>query len=234
MGWYKLAESLAAGSMGGKKIVFTEQLAQELGVSVGVFAGDPKKMRFVDAMPSLLPLEARTAHCAVAEFFVQRYRRENHRIPELWKMMDDVLHMMLDDIVNGGIVFKIRRHAIELPNGLRLRYPGLEDEDGSFSYMGGHGGKERVKIYGGLLTENVVQALARIVVTEQMQALREKFGYKVVLMTHDEIVCSVPEAQGEEALKNMLDVMKTPPTWAPGLPVSAEGGWNKSYGKAKK
>jgi hypothetical protein len=54
--------------------------------------------------------------------------------------------------------------------------------------------KEYVSIYGGLLTENVIQALARVIVAEQMLEIADK--WRVVTMTHDEVVCCRAEAEG--------------------------------------
>jgi DNA polymerase len=127
------------------------------------------------------------------------------------------------------------RHGILKPGGLTLRYPGLRpSEDGEgFSYMGGGGGKERVRVYGGALTENVVQSLARDVVAEQMTRITSEYGYRPALMTHDEIVCIVDAKEGGKALERMTEVMKVPPAWAIGLPLDAAGGIGRSYGDAK-
>jgi hypothetical protein len=58
-------------------------------------------------------------------------------------------------------------------------------------------------------------------------------GLKIVSAVHDEAVCVVPEADGPKALETMLRIMRTAPSWAPGLPLSAEGGFSRSYGAAK-
>lgn len=91
--------------------------------------------------------------------------------------------------------------------------------------------------------ENIVQALARIVVFDQMgriaQKLKEKGGNsngkirQVVLTVHDEVVVVVPEEEAEETKAMMEEMMKVRPAWAPDLPVDCEGGIGKSYGEAK-
>ena len=86
-------------------------------------------------------------------------------------------------------------------------------------------------VYGGKITENIVQALARIVVAEQMVKVGQR--YKTVLQVHDEIVCMVDEDEADEALAYIEDVMKTPPSWAPDLPVSCEAHIGKNYGEVK-
>ncbi|WP_462391108.1 DNA polymerase [Parasutterella excrementihominis] len=91
--------------------------------------------------------------------------------------------------------------------------------------------------------ENIVQALARIVVFDQMgriaQKLKEKGGNsngkirQVVLTVHDEVVVVVPEEEAEETKAMMEEMMRVRPAWAPDLPVDCEGGIGKSYGEAK-
>jgi DNA polymerase len=125
------------------------------------------------------------------------------------------------------------RHGLRLPNGVVMRYPGLkESDDHGYSYIGRYG-KGHVHLYGGLMTENVIQALARIVVGDQMLMLRGKYGYQPALMTHDEIALVVPDAEVELAKARMLEEMRTPPPWAVGLPLNAECGAGQSYGSAK-
>jgi DNA polymerase I-like protein with 3'-5' exonuclease and polymerase domains len=93
------------------------------------------------------------------------------------------------------------------------------------------------------MVENVVQALARIVVFEQMarvdKTLREYDDpangkrFKVVLTVHDEVVLVVPEEHGQWALEMVLAEMSKPPSWCSSLPVACEGDIGRSYGDAK-
>jgi DNA polymerase I-like protein with 3'-5' exonuclease and polymerase domains len=77
--------------------------------------------------------------------------------------------------------------------------------------------------------ENVVQALARIVVGEQMLEINKR--YPVVLTVHDAAVCVVHESEKDEALEYIIKVMSTAPEWAKGLPVACEANWGASYGE---
>lgn len=131
----------------------------------------------------------------------------------------------------GPIVFQ--HHSILLPNGLSLLYPNLrywEDPEGKNSgwLYGTNGVKHR--IYGGLLLENIIQALARVGVAEQL-AIIDREVAPVVTMTHDEVVALSPEHRAEEDHKAMIEIMSTPPSWAPDLPVAAEGGFARTYSK---
>jgi len=57
--------------------------------------------------------------------------------------------------------------------------------------------------------------------------------YKVVLQVHDEVVCMVDEAEAEEAKAFVEDVMRTPPAWAPDLPVNCEANMGVNYADCK-
>lgn len=77
--------------------------------------------------------------------------------------------------------------------------------------------------------ENIVQALARIIVGEQLLEIAKR--YKVATTTHDEVVAVIPEDEAEAGLEFMLEVMRKPPVWAPDLPLNASGGFAREYSK---
>lgn len=79
------------------------------------------------------------------------------------------------------------------------------------------------------MVENIVQALARIIVGEQMLKLRER--YRPVLTVHDAAVIVAPKDELNEALAFITQVMSTPPDWAMGLPVACEAKHGTSYGE---
>lgn len=131
----------------------------------------------------------------------------------------------------------------ELPSGRYLTYhkPLLTPSDRrqdtlSLSYEGwntnpksGPIGWIRMYTYGGKLTENVVQAVARDILAYAIVNL-EKAGYSVVMHVHDEIVAEVKEGFG--TIKEFEKIMSTLPAWAAGWPVKATGGWRrKRYSK---
>jgi DNA polymerase len=112
-----------------------------------------------------------------------------------------------------------------------LHYPKLNkalSEDGwdEWTYQSGDA---RKRIYGGLLCENLVQALARIVVMYQMLELSRDM--RIVMTTHDEIVACVPRHQADSAFGRMMAVMTTPPEWWADIPLAAEGGYADNYSK---
>jgi len=76
--------------------------------------------------------------------------------------------------------------------------------------------------------ENVCQALARIIIGEQMLMIARR--YKVVMTVHDSVVTCVPEAEADEARAFIEGCMRIRPKWAPGLPLNCESKMGKSYG----
>jgi DNA polymerase len=120
----------------------------------------------------------------------------------------------------------VTAHGIRLPNGLYIRYPKLQRGEKGFVYTSRKGVQP---LWGGAVVENVVQALARIIVGQQMLELAEH-GLRPVLTVHDAAVLVVKKAAVDIALKVVTGIMSTPPSWATGLPVACEAKYGESYG----
>lgn len=165
---------------------------------------------------------------------VDLYRNTNHKIPSLWEECDRAL-IHLAAWPTGAKEYSIGKHGclwitphgIRLPNGLHIRYPKLRKINDRFVYDSRKGPQS---IWGGAMVENVVQALARIIVGEQMLKIREA-GYRPVLTVHDAAVIVVKKSELEHALTTVTTVMSTPPSWAIGLPVACEAKYGESYGE---
>lgn len=159
---------------------------------------------------------------------VNIYRRVNSNIVAMWERLNIMLERMATDknlnYSIGPVTFKYK--MVTLPNGLALKYPGLALEERGVSYLSRNG---KTYIWGGMLLENIVQALARCVIAEQILQISPK--YFVGTMTHDEVVMVVPNQEIETAYKEVKQIMTTPPTWAPALPLAVEGGWDVRYSK---
>ena len=177
---------------------------------------------------------------------VKMYRKINKAIVDFWQTCEDVLL----DMARGGSgsfgpngVLQYEDTSIWLPNGMGLHYPGLRalwnsqtNELVGFKYKSNGADKH---IYGGLLCENIVQALAGVIIREEMvevdnlytkAKLRKGEIAKIATMTHDEIVSVVPERLAQKLLDGNLKIMKTTPAWAPDLPINAEAvGWAINY-----
>ena len=164
---------------------------------------------------------------------VYAYRNRYNAIVQQWATMESMITTMrtcrADEIDEYGPL-KFERGGILLPNNMRLRYPGLKripNKDNPDWIETVYNSTS--KIYGGLLTENVVQALARCVVAEQIAQVAWK--YKVVLMVHDEVILCTKTRDAKRAYETTLEAFHNPPTWAPDLPVAGEGGITNYYQK---
>jgi hypothetical protein len=237
------AQNFLKGVQGAPPITFTEVEAEIIGVDVNKFWQNESKIKQAQEIISRLPFEKLVVHCAVTDKIVRKWRDLNEPIVELWSTMEEVLEVMLEDDANYSFgpngCMRAVRHGIVLPNGLTLRYPGLmyQEEESlagpeGYSYLGQYG-KLRKHTYGGAMTENVVQALARLIVFEQMNHVRAVTGFVPSLFAHDEWSWIVPDGTAPWLLNVAKDTMKTPPRWAEGLPLSNEGGFHQSYGYAK-
>lgn len=168
---------------------------------------------------------------ATALSIVSQYRAMYPNIPQLWNAFKYHLFTMAvtnkDTRVPYGPLF-IKSKAIELPNGMHLNYPGLIYENGNHMY---NSGKTMIKTYGARLVENVVQALARTVIVEQMLTVHKMPEVSVVLQVHDEIISIGSNINPDETLDKIIDIMKTPPLWCSDLPLDAEGGHSQQYDK---
>jgi DNA polymerase len=176
-----------------------------------------------------------------AERIVGLYRGKYAYVADLWKQAQKALDKMAQGFESEfgiGVSLKCDSQGIHLPNGMIVRYNNLRKEDGQFVYDGRYG---PVKIYGGKVVENVVQALARIVVFDQMAKIDQwcrqqdtpERRYKVVLTVHDEVVVCAPTDKSQEVLQFMTQVMSSAPSWAVGLPVACEGDTGLNYGDCK-
>ena len=162
--------------------------------------------------------------------FVNTYRSTNYMIAALWQKMDHVLRAASVGQEGTYKCLSWGKDYIRLPNGMFLHYPALTvSENDQIEFYDKYGISY---IYGGLATENAVQALARIIVAEQMlDIIDADSDYNVMTMTHDEIVVICPDEKADKCLDDMLQIMRTPPTWAPDLPLDAEGGYAQDYSK---
>jgi DNA polymerase len=170
---------------------------------------------------------------AESQRVINVYRKVNHRIVALWqRLSSDLTRIALGQDTDYGL-YSVSRAGIHLPNGMMIRYPGLiQTSDGWIYNQKG----KLVRIYGGKAVENLIQALARIVVAEQMVRIDDavrRVGGQVWLMAHDEVCTVVPEQHALATKDRLLQIMSVPPAWAPDLPVAAEAGIGDNYAAAK-
>jgi DNA polymerase len=173
-----------------------------------------------------------------AKRIIDTYRLTYPKIVELWKDAGTALKAILQkqqtSLGRGGLLSVQGADGIILPNGLRLKYPNLrlyENEEGKAEIVyDTKKGKATIanRIYGGKVIENVCQALARIIIGEQMLMIAKK--YRVVMTVHDAIAIIVPAAEAEVAKEYVELCMRLRPQWALELPLNCEAGYGTSYG----
>ena len=167
---------------------------------------------------------------ATAQAIVMQYRSMYPNIPKLWSGMKDSLFQMLNPRSVGMMYgpLTIRSKALGLPNGMALNYPNLYFSAGQFMYSTE---RETIRTHGPRVTENVVQALARLVITDQMLEVQNLPEVDIVLQVHDEIIAIGSEYNADATMDKIIEIMRTAPEWCGDLPLDAEGGVSQIYDK---
>jgi DNA polymerase len=162
------------------------------------------------------------------------YRATYPRIAALWDRANKVLMaLMRQTTTHFGEheALTVDLFGIRLPNGMYIRYDNLRSTDtGSELIYDVKKGRAVIptRIYGGKVVENVCQALARIVIGEQMLKIAKK--YRVVMTVHDAVGAIAPIEQANEARAYVEKCMRTRPSWASTLPLNCESKIGASYG----
>jgi DNA polymerase len=175
---------------------------------------------------------------------VERYRSTYWAIPQYWKDVEAAFRSVVEvggSARVGHVVFASVEDRVEilLPSGRTLRYPKvrLEEGTGTIRYLDANGeeaeftrtgtslvyGSGRpIGIYGGKITENICQAVARDLLVEAILRVEAR-GIVVVAHIHDEIIAMVPIAEADAALAFVKQEMTRTVSWLPELPLGAEG-----------
>jgi DNA polymerase bacteriophage-type len=185
---------------------------------------------------------------AQSEQAVKAYRQEYVRVKESWYEFEraavEAIRVPSTAIRSGKVLFKAAKGALwmKLPSGRLICWqepkveaqltPWGELRDGvtirnqnTFTRKWG-----RNKLIGSSIFQSAVQGTARDFLTEAMLRL-ENDGFEVINSIHDEILLLVAEDQAESSLARVVEVMTTPPNWAPGFPLAAEGWVGPRYQK---
>jgi DNA polymerase len=168
-----------------------------------------------------------------AQRIIDTYRGTYPKITSLWAQGSASIEAMSKGRTakwgRVGVVTVVK-DGIVMPNGLTQRYPNLKkvlDKDGKSQYIY-DSRKSVAKLYGGKLTENICQGLARCIIGEQMLKIAKR--YRVVLTVHDAVACIAPKEEAEEAVAYVMECMRYVPDWATGIPLNCEAGYGESYG----
>jgi DNA polymerase len=178
---------------------------------------------------------------------VKCWRASNKRIVDLWYSIENAALQVVETgqmaIIKGLTIAREADYnnrqdflTITLPSGRKLFYvrPFIQiNEFGrqGLYYRGINQDTKKwtsIPTYGGKLTENIVQAIARDCLAESLKRL-EMAGYQTIMHIHDEAILDVPIEKAD--LKTVTDIMGQPISWAPGLLLSTDGYETEFYKK---
>ena len=236
LGWASFAAQLLVGFLGAPPVRYDKAFAKQLGVTaeyIEKFLAWDDNVKKLLEIPHICTMPELLIHCVAAKKIIDIYRATAYPVVGFWDMCSS---LMVTSLVEGNeFVYKcltFRKEEIVLPNGMSLLYPNLrqvtdkETKQKNWVY-----GKDETKLYAGKITNNVTQAVARIVMTDGM--LRTTKKYFVAGTVHDEQIVVVPDAEVEFAKTWVLAQMTMEPSYLPGIPLAADGGAHKRYGLAK-
>jgi DNA polymerase len=172
---------------------------------------------------------------------VWAWRRASPMVVKLWEGLETAA---LNAIRDPGMAqrYRLLSYVMEpdgvlycqLPSGRRIAYhrasigvgrfgkPNIVFWGNNSDRLKGPIGWIKMDTYGGKLTENATQAVARDILAHGMLGL-DAAGYPIVMHVHDEAIAEVPEGFG--SVEEYERIMSDMPTWARGWPIRAAGGW---------
>jgi len=235
LGWASFASQLLVGFLGAPPVRYSKDFAKALGVSseyAKEFASwDGNDTKLFD-IPHTCSDKDLLVHALAAKAIIDTYRQTAWPIVSMWGLFSELIHKCL--YMGKEYTYKcltFRKGEIELPNGMKLLYPNLRpelDEKGRTQWVYG---EHATKLYAGKITNNVTQALARIVMTDGMLRVAKK--YPIAGTVHDELIAVVPDEEVVDAKTWVLAQMTMEPSYMPGIPLAADGGAHRRYGLAK-
>lgn len=155
----------------------------------------------------------------ISKGIVAGFRADNSKIVNLWRSLDEEMKRCVGE-----------DFEMELPNGRKLRYERIrcerrieKDPETNLPrsrsvYTAQVGGFKRVMTYGGKLTENITQAVARDVFGEQLVAMDAR-GWDNLFSSHDEAILEVDK---DVKASDVEEEMSRCPDWLDGCPIAAE------------
>ena len=235
LGWASFASQLMTGFLGAPPVRYDVAFAKKLGVTkeyIEKFVSWEDNVKKLEDIPHTCSTKELLIHAAASKKIIDIYRATAYPVVSFWEMCTSLLSRCLyegEEIEYKCLTF--RKGEIELPNGMKLLYPDLrveKDEKGRPQFVYG---ENATKLYAGKITNNVTQALARIVMTDGMRRVNKR--YPIVGTVHDELWTIVPESEADEAKDWVLSQMTMEPSYMPGIPLNADVGYHQRYGMAK-
>lgn len=181
-----------------------------------------------------------------AQQVVTAYRKKYWRVKQLWEDQEKAAIQATryrTRVKSGYITWLVEGKFLfaELPSGRRLAYPfpsvkkvqtswGETKEALTFYSVDAYTHQwKRQTTYGGMIVENLTQAVARDLLANAMKLCEATECYMPILSVHDEIVAEAVLGYGN--IDEFTKIMKTVPDWAPGCPVDAEAWHGPRYKK---
>lgn len=177
---------------------------------------------------------------------VQRWRGANPRIRDLWYAVEEAALVAMQTAqpqaihglifaLEGDLIYGQSFLTVQLPSGRKLFYPRPFLQENQFGRMAVHyytvGQQTRkwevTSTYGGKLTENIVQAIARDCLAETLRRIDAR-GLQVVFHVHDEVIIDAPP---DVTVDEICALMAEPIPWAPGLVLKGAGFESEYYMK---
>lgn len=225
-----------------------------LGAQYGM--GPPRFRIYVAAGP----LGMDPMHLTADEAFqtIMGWRGRHQHVVNTWHWLNDIALPQMaskgaEPLVRGPTTFEFEQ--LRLPNGLCLTYPNLTATEAGWTW----GMQSTNYIWGGTMLENIIQALAGIIIKDQMVEIDDRlngdafikiyqqpqFGNPitaesfeqlkgkaaVIHQVHDEILTLCRAEDAEDIMKEMDDTMTRPVDWAPGLKLEVKGDYAQEYSK---
>jgi DNA polymerase len=237
LGWASFAAQLLTGFLGAAPLRYTIKDAKTLGVTaadVDRFLSWEDNIKRMESIPHTCTNKELAIHCLAAKAIIDRYRAASQPVVAFWNLCQELIEYSLykgKEYTHKCITF--RKEQIILPSGMAMRYPDLRPDKGDggkvvWTYADGN---KRVSLYGGKVTNNIVQGTARCVMTDGMLRVAKK--YPLVGTVHDELIAVVPEEEAEDAKTWVFAQMVAPVPYLPGIPLKTDVGYNRRYGLAK-
>ena len=166
---------------------------------------------------------------------VEDWRNANPHIVKLWTKLEKAAQRCVATCIpqqTAGLTFNMQNKTmtVQLPSGRLLSYYHMTAGVNrwgkpSLKFLGVDPETKKwgwIETYGGKLTENIIQAIARDCLAHTIISLYEK-NYEIVFHVHDEVICEVEATKAKEHLTAIQDIFADTPAWADGLPLKGAG-----------
>ena len=191
--------------------------------------GATKFHAFCLASPDLRPLfDSGQYDFKFVKRLIDTYRTTYSKIPAYWSSVEKAFRRVIRfphlEVKVDCVTFRNDHGTVEikLPSSRVLYYRHCKIKQDVENWKNGSIKWHHGMLWGGSITENIDQSISRDLLGYWILKC-EDAGLPVVLHVHDDIKCSLPEDEAEEGLVKQMEIMRSLPAWAKGLPIDVEG-----------